>query len=354
MKRCLVAVDSFKGSMRSVEIGEILKEALPNTNFIPIADGGEGSLEVLFHINPQYQWVTFNGFDTYLNPTKQRYLISGDTAYIESAMICGFLKGDNDILNSSSYGVGLALKDAYTRGIKHIYLFMGGTGSNDGGMGLLVGLGYQFNQKPIAKNMIHIQEIIEPKDLIHFESVTLMSDVNNPLLGKRGATYTFGPQKGGDDKTLNALEKGMTNLSVHINALTQSDYTTTQGSGAAGGLGFPLLGLMNAKIKSGIHFIAEINNLEETIKKHDVIITGEGKIDSQSFDGKVIDHVVGLCHKHKKPYVLICGINELKEYNDPLCLGIYQLIDVAGDIDASIRHGKCVLRRWAKHFNEDS
>src|SRR5690554_546712 len=205
MERYLIAVDSFKGSMSSIEIGETLTEVLPHSDFIPIADGGEGSLDVLSFLNPHYKWVTFDGKDTYLNPSRQRYLINGDKAYIESALICGFTTKEKDILNSSSYGIGLALMDAFQKGIKHIYLFLGGTGSNDGGMGLLSALGYQFNQnklKPTSKNMTKIRDITMPKHPIQFESVTLLTDVNNPLLGEKGATYIFGPQKGGKPEML--------------------------------------------------------------------------------------------------------------------------------------------------------
>lgn len=327
MKRYLIAVDSFKGSMSSIKIGETLTEVLPHSDFIPIADGGEGSLDVLSFLNPHNKWVTFDGKDTYLNPSKQRYLINGDKAYIESALICGFTTKEKDILNSSSYGIGLALKDAFQKGIKHIYLFLGGTGSNDGGMGLLSALGYQFNQnklKPTSKNMIKIRDITMPKHPIQFESVTLLTDVNNPLLGEKGATYIFGPQKGGKLEMLHELEKGMENLVSHINHLTKQDNATCSGAGAAGGLGYPLLGFMDTTIKSGIQYISKMSNLEEKIKAYDVVITGEGKIDAQSFDGKVIHHVIELCQKYHKPYVLLCGINELEDYDDPLCLGIYQ------------------------------
>lgn len=259
MKRYLIAVDSFKGSMSSIEIGETIKEVLPNTDFIPIADGGEGSLDVLSYINPQYKWVTFEGADTYLNLVKQHYLINGDKAYIESALICGFTSKDKDILNSSSYGIGLALKDAFQKGIKHIYLFLGGTGSNDGGMGLLSALGYQFNQnnlRPTSKNMIKIHDITMPKQPIHFESVTLLSDVNNPLLGEKGATYIFGPQKGGNPEMLNALEKGMENWAYHINHLTKQDNTMLPGAGAAGGSWISTIGFdgCNNKIWYSVYF----------------------------------------------------------------------------------------------------
>ena len=354
-KQILVAVDSFKGSMSSNEIGEVFKRISKNIKSIPIADGGEGSLAAFRMISKdEFEVIHFQGKDTYLRPQQQWYLLKGQSAYIESALICG-ISPLMDVLNSSSEGVGIALKDAYAHGARTIYLFLGGTGTNDGGMGTLTGLGYQFfdkHDKPlesITANLGKISYIIEPKTPLNFDQIYLISDVTNPLIGVYGATQIFGPQKGVSEPLLKEVESSMESYAQALANHFQRDYRQAPSGGAAGGIPYALMHIYPTQVLSGIEFISELAGLENEIQQASLVITGEGKIDEQSFYGKTIDYVITLCKKHQKPFILICGINQLSDYKDPLCLGVFELISVAKDVSESMNKGSLVLERLIEH-----
>lgn len=352
-KKVLVATDSFKGSMTSKEVGEIITSVLTNAFDIPLADGGEGSLDVIQSVFKDTHKISFNGISTYGEKETHNYLIRENTAYIESSIISGFNEA-RTILKSTSKGIGLALLDAYKQDIQNVTIFLGGTGCNDGGMGLLEALGYQFygdkNKLLIGntQNIGKIHTIKAPPKQIKFNSVNLISDVTNPLVGPLGATHTFGPQKGASIDIVDTIERSMAHYAQLIAHHFQKDYASTPASGAAGGIAFSLMNLFDVEIISGIEYISDLVELKKHIQKSDIIITGEGKIDAHSFYGKTISHVISLCHQYNKPYILICGINELKDYEDDLLLGIYQMVDYADSIEDSIERAKSLLIRMMK------
>lgn len=349
-KNILIAVDSFKGTLSSKEIGDIFKEYFTRSESVVIADGGEGSLEALQSTNDEYRVEYFSGSNTHLEDEEQYYLVKDNIAYIETALISG-LKSSNDVLKSSSFGVGLALRDAHSKGYTEATIFLGGTGSNDGGMGLLSALGYSFLDKHgqqlihITENIGQITNIVNPDIKISFNTINLISDVINPLVGERGATKVFGPQKGAHEEIVDRIEKDMVHFSKQMTNHFKQDYSNETSSGAAGGIPYALMHINKTTVTSGIEYIANKINLESKIKDADVVITGEGRIDEQSFYGKAIQYIIELCHRYNKPYILICGINQVKDYQDDLCLGIFELMSVAKDLNESLNDTKNVLNR---------
>lgn len=355
-KKILVATDSFKGSMSSKEVGDIVTSILSEATSIPLADGGEGSLDVIQSVFKDSHKTSYDGVSTYGKNEKQIYLIHNNTAYIESALISGF-KEARTILESTSKGIGLALLNAYELGIKDVYIFLGGTGCNDGGMGLLEALGYQFYDvenkilKGNTQNIRNIHLIKSPPKQIKFNSVNLISDVKNPLLGPLGATHIFGPQKGATDDIIDSLERSMNHYAQVISHHFQKDKASTPSSGAAGGIGFSLMNLFDVNVISGIKYISDIVDLDKHIQESDIVFTGEGKVDVHSFYGKTISHVISLCHQYNKPYILICGVNELKDYKDHLLLGIYQMVDYADSIEDSLVNSRKILKKLMSQAN---
>lgn len=350
MKNILIASDSFKGTMSSIEIGRIFKKKLKNSSYIPIADGGEGSIDALRYVNKKLEAVSFDGKDTYGNELTQYYYIDEKIAYIETAQICGICE-ENDVLNSTSEGVGLALKDASLRGINEVYIFLGGTGTNDGGIGILKGLGYMLKDiegnelLPNTKNLGRLAKIETPKDVPSFKNITLVSDVKNPLLGNLGATYIFGPQKGVTIDLIDQIEKDMNSYARVISKSFSMNKSNNPSSGAAGGISFILMTIYKCNLVSGIELISKTLNLRKLIQESQLVVTGEGKIDEQSFYGKTIQYIIEVCREFNVPYILICGENTLKSYKDDLCKGIFQLIDVAISKNEALHEPAKVLER---------
>ena len=339
-RRILLAPDSFKGCFSSIEVTALIEKAFKsvsdNFEFVsyPVADGGEGSLDAFsYFLKCQKKEVEVCGPD--LKPIKIWYLIHEDKAFIETSMICGFASGTTlrDPKVATSYGVGEAILDAIKEGAKEIYVCVGGTLTNDGGAGALSALGTRFYKNgsefvPVGGTLADITSLDtnELDPLLSDVTVKILSDVQNPLLGFKGATFTFARQKGADEKELEKLEKGMQNLAEisenYVNKLKKD----IPGSGCGGGLGWGLSLFLDSKILSGSKVICDLFNLKEEIAKADFVITGEGKLDSQSLDGKLIGELSYLALEANKPLFVIVGKNELDDEQIKK-LGITQVFD---------------------------
>ena len=320
----LVAGDSFKGSLTSKEFTHITASVLLqngiNAKALPISDGGEGALEVLTDIlgGETIETTVLNGI---LREKSAKIGKSGNTYIIESAQAVGLpeLGNDKDILSSSSYGVGQMISYALDRKADKIYLTIGGTSCNDGGAGMLCALKVKFYNNdntlfiPQAKNLNEISKIdfsdIHPQ-LKNCEIIVL-SDVTNPLLGENGATYVFGPQKGGDAITLPIIEENIRNFANELSKVTSKDYRNSPGAGAGGGIGFAAKYLNNVKFLNGADEILKLADFDKHLDWADLIITGEGKFDEQSFMGKICGRIIS-ASKGKK-IGIICGISSLNE-----------------------------------------
>lgn len=325
----VIAPDSFKGTLPSNQIIEIISaEArlhFPNATItgIPIADGGEGTLEaVLSSRGGRLRHLTV------LNPlfekTKAAYGILEEpgaepSAVVEMAAASGLtlLRPDQRCaLKTTSYGTGELIADALKLGIRKITTAIGGSATNDGGMGAMAALGFRFLDKndkevtPSGENLIRVARI-DTSDILpalkENISVTVMCDVRNPFTGPCGATYIYGPQKGASSEALALLEEGMQHFADVIKSDLGKDISDIAGAGAAGGLGGALCAFLNGEMKSGIQTMLDLVRFEELIKNADLIITGEGRADGQSAQGKVLWGIGTNAKKKGIPVIAVVG-----------------------------------------------
>lgn len=317
MKKIVVASDSFKGTLSSLDICNLYKDNLKNVSLrcLPIADGGEGSLEAISHA-VEGKFIECEVKDLYFNNIITHFYIDKyNNAYIEAASSVGLSLAhkDNDPGKVTTFGLGEQISKAIELGSKNIYIFLGGSASNDGGVGLASALGVKFYNKnneqfiPTGLTLKDISKIDNSLALKKLEGINLivLSDVSSPFYGPEGAAYKFAPQKGASLEEVKLLDEGLRHLDTFINV------NNVKGAGAAGGLGGGLIGLLGASIKSGINTLLELMHFDELIKDADYVISGEGKLDKQTLDGKVIDGVAGYCEKYNKKLILVVGISEL-------------------------------------------
>ncbi|MCR4911941.1 MAG: glycerate kinase [Bacilli bacterium] len=325
-KNIVIASDSFKGTLSSLDICLLFEKEIENRRgfsltFLPLADGGEGSLDTIAMIKKGH-FVGIEVNNLYFEKCKAHFYVDEDNnAYIECASCAGFslAKEDNNPGLVTTYGLGEQIKAAIELGIKNIYMFIGGSATNDGGVGLASALGTKFynkNNKSFVPTGLTLKDINyidnrSTEELLTNVSITILSDVKSPLFGIEGAAYKFAPQKGATKEEVELLDKGLRHLSDVIIKDLGKDVSSIHGSGAAGGLGGGLLAFANAKMSSGIETILDLIHFDEFIAHNDLVISGEGKLDRQTLDGKVIDGIAKRCMKMNKPLYLIVGISEL-------------------------------------------
>ena len=279
-KRILVAPDKFKGSLSGAEICSILKAEIQSVNpdaiieTCPLADGGDGSIEVLSTYLKIKERIC-NTVDPLGRPIKASYFMSDDTAYIELASASGIVlieQSDRNPMHTSTYGTGLLIKDAIEIGLKKIYLFLGGSSSNDGGTGIAKALGYTFYDQngiqlsPRGDALASIAKIVAPSKDLDIEKFTICCDVNNPPFGPNGAAQVYGLQKGANHEEIAHLDRGIKNLCNQIESFNGMSLSLLEGGGAAGGTAICLSGFFSAEIISGMDFIAEAIQLETKIE----------------------------------------------------------------------------------------
>ena len=324
--KVLISPDKFKGSLSAQEVCEAIDRGVKKfdqrieTIFHPLADGGEGTLENL-QSSLELESVVVEVNDPLFRPVKAEYKIGGGNAYIEMAAASGLpllTVQERNCLYTTTYGTGELMLHAINKGVNNIYLFVGGSATNDGGIGMANALGYQFYDaennelSPIGKELINISRIDHSKMKMDINKINLTAvcDVKNPLFGPEGAAYIYGPQKGGNEEEIKMLDKGLRNLSEVVYSTLGKDIANLEGGGAAGGISAGAYAFCNAKIKPGIQTIFEITKYEKKLESVDLIITGEGKLDNQTIHGKVIHGVDQVSTKHNIPYAIICGIAE--------------------------------------------
>jgi len=365
--KILLCLDKFKGSISSLEICTILREMIMSVSpevhveICPMADGGDGSVEILDnYLNLQKQECEV--VDPLGRPIRIEYYASDDTAYIELASASGLVlldKTDQNPMFTSTYGSGLQIKHALDNGAEYIYLFLGGSATNDGGMGIANALGYEFYNKngvtlaPIGSNLKAVSKIVCENVHLPIKGLTLCCDVNNPPFGPDGAAHIYAHQKGANENEIIDLDKGLQNLCNRIKEYNGVDVSNLKGGGAAGGVAICLAGLMQAKIQSGIEMISGIADLEQKIVQSDVVISGEGSLDNQSLSGKVVSGVAELCRKHQKRLWLVVGKNDLQD-NQLKALGaeqIYSVIEIADNLDDAISNVTQYLNKIAQKIS---
>lgn len=322
--KILFAPDSFKGTISSAHAIEMLRTTalkfFPDAEIVgvPIGDGGEGTTEALVEVlHGKYRYVAVH--DPLGREVTAKYaVINQDTAIIEMAQASGLplLKDDErNPLLASSYGTGEMIRDALQLGIREIYLMLGGSATNDGGIGMACALGARFTDAngetvaPCGAGMAHVANIdlsgLDP----HLKDArfTIMCDVKNPLLGPNGATYVYGMQKGATPEMQRELEAGLTNLVDVIEKKASSRIRDISGTGAAGGLSITLIAFANAFIRSGIETVLDIIQFDRLLENVDLVVTGEGRLDYQSAQGKVLYGIGNACRKKNIPVCAIAG-----------------------------------------------
>jgi len=368
MLKIAIAPDKFKGSLSGLEFCEAVDKGLrkhaPNLEIVnlPLADGGDGTVEVLkYYLNGEL--ITLPVCDPLMREVRASYLYSEEkkTAFIEMAEASGIRllsDGEANPLLTSTYGTGELINDALDRGVEHIILGIGGSATNDAGMGMARALGYRFldnevrELKGVGKDLLDLDsiDIRQVNRKIKKVKFDIACDVDNPLYGPDGAAYVYAPQKGANLEMVEDLDFGLFTFNEVVNLEFGIDFKNVKGAGAAGGLGAGCMLFLNAKLNSGIELIKQEANFDVNIKDADWIITGEGKLDSQTLSGKVIRGVIDSITNQK--LALFCGQVDLNE-DELKQLKIDHLTQIssyAKDVNDSIQNAGKYLEKAAEEF----
>ncbi len=322
--RLLFASDSFKGTITSEQSIRLLTEAANRvfpgceTAGVPVADGGEGTVEaVVTATGGTMRTVTVHG--PLMEEREGFYgVFHGDSAVIEMAAASGLPMvpvEKRNPLNTTTYGTGELIRDALDQGLRKLSIAIGGSATNDGGMGAMRALGIRFldaEGNELAGCGADLAKVADidmsgMNPAVKEAEITVMCDVTNPLTGPDGATYTFGKQKGGTPEILDELEAGMKNYAAVMREKLGIDVEMKAGAGAAGGLGAALCGFLGATLKSGIETVLDLIDFDGLLEGTDLVVTGEGRIDWQSAFGKVPSGIGQRCKAKGIPAVAIVG-----------------------------------------------
>ena len=331
MKKIILAFDSFKGSVGSLDIARYAAQAIlkeyPHCELIhfPIADGGEGTTEAIC-TQLDVNRVSCIAHDPLMNPIEVSYGITkdGKTAVFEMASASGLPLipiALRNPMHTSSFGTGEIVLDALNRGCRHFIMGIGGSATNDAGIGMMHALGVRFLDKenkelePKGSNLIHIALIdtVTLHPALKESVFTIACDVNNPFYGPQGAAFVFAPQKGANPDEVKALDEGLQHYAMVLKEQKGIDITSIAGAGAAGGMGGGLLPFLNATLKPGIDTILDILHFRECAQSADLIFTGEGKLDAQTGMGKALGGILKIAVEENIPVIALGGCVEAVE-----------------------------------------
>lgn len=327
LRKIVIAADSFKGSLTSAQFARVAAEAvkwrLPNCQTVEVSlgDGGEGTLDALLETMGA-RMLNCVAHDPLMRPVDAKFAICDDksTAIIEMAKVSGLTLLTEDERNpmlTTTYGTGELIAKALEYGCRRIFIGIGGSATNDGGMGLLTALGYRFFDT--NGNLIESYgrgcdlERVADVDCSHINialkgvDIIVACDVDNPLCGLNGASYVFGPQKGADKVMCDRLDRGMESYAKTLYKCFGIDISQMPGAGAAGGVGGCLYGVLGAKLMSGIDMVLEAVNFRKILECADLVITGEGRMDEQTLSGKTPSGVLKAAKTMGIPVVAFCG-----------------------------------------------
>ncbi|MBQ9275358.1 MAG: glycerate kinase [Succinivibrio sp.] len=368
MFKVVLALDSFKGCMSSMQACKAaaagVLEAVPDavTVIHPVSDGGEGMLEVLAS-TPAMQGsvrVPATVLNAYSQPHESELLIKGDLCVIESALCCGIEEamraGSLHIEESTTFGVGQMVKSGLKAGCRRFVIGLGGSATNDGGAGFLQALGVRFYRRD--GNLI--SDVITTADLdtlgrVDFQALPqelrectfeATCDVDNTLLGPKGATWVFGAQKGGTTQQLERIEQGMANYAALMDEASGRKASELKGGGAAGGLGAAIGYLGRASFKRGIESMLDLSGFDAQLEQASLIITGEGRTDAQSAHGKVPHGVAAHGRRYRVPVVCVSGAlaDGAQELYKAGIGALFSLCDGPLTLSESMRRGEELLR----------
>lgn len=359
MRKFLLIPDSFKGTMSSEEICKVMEKAIlknysdATVISIPVADGGEGSVDAFLKaMDGEKITVTVKG--PYFEDMDAFYGIieNGNTAVIEMAACAGLplVEDDPNPCKTTTYGVGQLMEDAIQRGCKKIIMGLGGSCTNDAGTGAAAALGIIFTDSegnpfiPVGGTLKDIAHIDTSKLLPALKEIELitMCDIDNPLFGHNGAAYIFAPQKGAKPGMVKELDAGLRNLDQIIQADLNLSLGELKGAGAAGGMGCGMVAFFGSSLQMGIETVLDTVKFDELLKGTDYVLSGEGKIDTQSIRGKV---VIGIAKRTKKanvPLIAIVGDigDDIEEAYEKGVSGIFSINRVAVEFKDAKKRAK--------------
>ena len=369
--RIVIAPDSFKGSLNSAPAAAAIAAGIREVDgsvdpvLIPMADGGEGTVEAISTLLGG-EIITTTVHDPLDRPVEAGYgwVAERGLAILEMAAASGLpllVDDERDPLGASTYGTGELLRDALERGAREVILGLGGSATNDGGMGFLVALGVRFldhedeELRGCGLNLAAVRRIDASglDQRLREITLTVASDVDNPLLGEHGATHVFGPQKGVEGNLMDELENGMDNYARVMVETAGRDCRETPGAGAAGGFGFGLLSLLpQVTLRSGFSLIAELGELERTIRGARLVITGEGKLDSQSLRGKVPVGIARIGREAGVPVAAFAGRidGELDDFRAEGIHALVPIVDAPMSLETAMEEAEALLTRAAARF----
>ena len=368
--KIILAPDKFKGSLTATEFCEEVAEVLSSYDTsiqikkLPLADGGDGTIEVAnFYLDGTLVELEVTG--PYFDVVHASYLYSEKTktAFIEMAEASGLkLVKDQalDTKNTTTLGTGELIKDAISKGANKIILGIGGSATTDCGIGMAKALGFKFldnnglELKPVGASLSRIERIDKVDVLPELSNVTftIACDVSNPLFGENGAAYIYASQKGASTKDIQLLDDGLRSFSKVLAAEFFIDVQDISGAGAAGGLGAASITFLNGQLNKGIEIIKQLAHFDQYISDADWIITGEGKLDQQTFSGKTIKGVLNSAKKADVKVAAFCGSIDLtKNEIDQLGLSYTNTImESAQNINDALQNATTYLRENTKRF----
>ncbi len=334
MKKIVVVPDSFKGTLSAGEFCHITEKTwklhFPECEVVclPLADGGEGTTDCFLGMEG-YSKIDITACNPYMENIPGYYAVKGDTAIMEMAMFAA-LSSVEGRLNpgiTTTYGVGQMIAHRVDSGCKKIILGLGGSCPNDAGTGLAAALGVKFYDEnntefiPTGYTLNRIKNIdfSHAKTLLKDIYITAMCDIDNPLYGIKGAAYVFGPQKGADEKAVKILDDNLQYISRLTEKLTGENHSNLPGAGAAGGMGFGVCAFLGGSLKAGVNLILDRVDFENQLTGTDLIITGEGRLDSQSLSGKA---VVGIARRRQGVPVIAVAGGVAQGYEPALDMGL--------------------------------
>lgn len=368
--KILIAPDSFKENLSAKEVAQAIERGIKRvdeniqTSIVPMADGGEGTVESLVEATDG-QIINVKVKDPLMRDIDSYYGVLGDrkTAVIEMAATSGLAlleKDERNPMDTTSFGTGQLIKYAIEEGYKDIIIGIGGSATNDGGAGMLMALGAKLldaNGEDIglgAKGLGKLKSI----DLYNFHedikdcNFVVACDVDNPLVGKRGASYVFGPQKGADEHMVKILDANLENFGKVVEDTLGISLLQYPGAGAAGGMGAALLAFLDAELERGIDIVIEATQLERKIMDSNLVITGEGKIDGQTQFGKTPYGIATLAKKYNKPVIAIAGgIGEdASVLYEKGIDSIFSIVNKPMTLEEAMVHGESLLEDTAERI----
>lgn len=339
MKSVIIAPDSFKGTLSSVEVCKIISLELKKrysdleVTEIPVADGGEGTVDAFLYalggkrIKCEVKSPLGKNIDAFYG------ILPDGRAVIEMAAASGIaIEEENNALKASTYGTGELIANALTKGCRKFLIGIGGSATTDGGIGCIGALGGKFldsEGKSVdlcgeGLSQIHTINLSDLDKRINECDITVLCDVKNPLCGKDGAAFVYAPQKGADKRAVELLDKGLQNLARVTEKTLGKDFSLVEGAGAAGGLGFGLVTFLSAKLMPGIDCVLSAANFKEKVEKANLVITGEGKMDFQSLMGKVPFGIAK--QSNGKKVIAVVGVADI-DTSDAQKYGISEIIE---------------------------